>query len=61
MNDTQKLIDMNVNNIHSKDCKNCKYYNAIKIECKHFMWNKCVIRDDKGYVIDYLYHEYYGI
>jgi hypothetical protein len=37
------------------ECKNCLHHCAEKISCKHPNWDKCVVRDKNGYVVDYLY------
>lgn len=40
------------------DCQNCKFFNKEKISCSHYLWNRCVVRDDKDYVIYYNYHQF---
>ena len=41
----------------SKSCKNCKFHNKEKISCSHFFWDRCVVRDEEGYVVNYNYHQ----
>lgn len=39
-------------------CQNCKFHNQEKISCSHYLWNSCVVRDEKNYVIRYNYHQF---
>ena len=42
----------------SKSCQNCKFHNKEKTSCSHTFWNRCVVRDEEGYVVHYNYHHF---
>lgn len=39
-----------------KSCQTCRYFNNTKLGCTHQDWNKCIKRDEDGYIINYLYY-----
>jgi len=55
----QKKVLKGKTSVLHQECKNCLYYNVVKLGCKHPNWDNCIKRDKSGVVIDYLYHEYH--
>lgn len=54
----KQKIEKSDNDSDPKSCVNCINYNCDKNSCSHQYWHMCIIRDDDGYVIDYIYHHY---